>query len=131
MGAWGYGPRPSRSSFRSLVWRREARCARDGGPDTGERRCRLRGDGRPGTGDRGALDPVAETLADSHSYGFRIARSTADAIAHCFTILAPRRGPEWILEGDIQACFDRIDHDWLLAHVPQHTPAEVGDRSLW
>jgi RNA-directed DNA polymerase len=27
-----------------------------------------------------ALDPVAETLADLKSYGFRVARYTADAI---------------------------------------------------
>ncbi|WNB77769.1 reverse transcriptase domain-containing protein [Methylomonas koyamae] len=25
---------------------------------------------------------------------------------------------QWILEGDIQACFDQISHDWLLKHVP-------------
>ena len=24
----------------------------------------------------------------------------------------------WILEGDIKSCFDRISHDWLLAHIP-------------
>ena len=31
-----------------------------------------------------ALEPIAETLADANSYGFRPKRSTADAIAHCF-----------------------------------------------
>src|ERR1019366_580924 len=30
------------------------------------------------------LEPVAETLADHHSYGFRRERSTADAIEQCF-----------------------------------------------
>ena len=25
---------------------------------------------------------------------------------------------QWILEGDIKSCFDKISHDWLLAHVP-------------
>jgi len=34
-----------------------------------------------------ALEPVAETLADTHSYGFRAARSTADAIVQCFSAL--------------------------------------------
>src|SRR5262249_41526641 len=24
----------------------------------------------------------------------------------------------WVLEGDIKSCYDRISHDWLLAHVP-------------
>jgi RNA-directed DNA polymerase len=64
------------------------------------------------------LDPIAETLAAPHSYGFRLARSTADAIGQCFTVLNKRKSPQWILEGDIQSCFDEISHDWLLAHVP-------------
>jgi hypothetical protein len=33
-------------------------------------------------------------------------------------LLSNRHGPQWILEGDIKACFDMISHDWLLAHVP-------------
>jgi RNA-directed DNA polymerase len=65
-----------------------------------------------------ALDPVAETMADPHSYGFRPARSCADALEQCHNILTGRRPPEWVLEGDIQACFDRIDHRWLLDRIP-------------
>ncbi|TKD43824.1 group II intron reverse transcriptase/maturase, partial [Azotobacter chroococcum] len=65
-----------------------------------------------------ALEPVAETRADPNSYGFRPERSTADAIAHGFTVLAKRSSAEWILEGDIRGCFDNISHDWLLANVP-------------
>lgn len=65
-----------------------------------------------------ALDPVAETTADTHSYGFRRERSCADAIGQCFTALARTTSPQWVLEGDIRACFDRIDHPWLLSHVP-------------
>jgi RNA-directed DNA polymerase len=65
-----------------------------------------------------ALDPIAETTADPNSYGFRPGRSTADAIEQCFTALGNRQTAEWVLEGDIKACFDRISHDWLLAHVP-------------
>jgi RNA-directed DNA polymerase len=63
-----------------------------------------------------ALDPVAETNADHNSYGFRQQRSCADAIEQCFKTLA-KPHPQWILEGDIKSCFDRISHDWLLAHV--------------
>jgi len=63
-----------------------------------------------------ALDPVVETTADHNSYGFRQQRSCADAMAQCFTTLS-KRNPQWILEGDIKSCFDRISHDWLLAHV--------------
>jgi RNA-directed DNA polymerase len=64
-----------------------------------------------------ALDPVVETTADKNSYGFRQQRSCADAIAQCFTLLA-RGTTQWILEGDIKSCYDRISHDWLLANVP-------------
>jgi RNA-directed DNA polymerase len=65
-----------------------------------------------------ALQPVAETLADPHSYGFRPERCTADALEYCHTLLSQKRGAEWVLEGDIKSCFDKISHDWLLAHIP-------------
>src|SRR5437588_8688475 len=64
------------------------------------------------------LDPIAETRADGHSYGFRLERRCADALEQAHLLLGNRYGPQWILEGDIKACFDRISHDWLLAHVP-------------
>ena len=65
-----------------------------------------------------ALDPIAETTADVNSYGFRLQRSTADAIEQCFNILATKRSACWILEGDIKSCFDNISHEWLLANIP-------------
>ena len=65
-----------------------------------------------------ALEPIAECNADPNSYGFRLERSTADAITQCHTVLSNRAGAEWVLECDIKACFDRISHDWLLTHVP-------------
>ena len=64
-----------------------------------------------------ALDPVAETTGDPNSYGFRSERSTADAIEQCFCDLAAKRMADWVLEGDIKSCFDRISHDWLVAHI--------------
>ena len=65
-----------------------------------------------------ALDPVAETLADPNSFGFRKERCQADAIAQCFINLARKHMAEWILEGDIKACYDRISHPWLLENIP-------------
>lgn len=65
-----------------------------------------------------ALDPIAETMADPNSYGFRVYRSCADAIQQCFNSLAKRYSATWILEGDIKACFDGISHEWLLANIP-------------
>jgi len=64
-----------------------------------------------------ALDPVVETNADRNSYGFRQQRCCADAMVQCFTALKSAK-TQWVLEGDIKSCFDKISHDWLLAHVP-------------
>lgn len=63
------------------------------------------------------LDPVAESTGDTHSYGFRRERSTADAIEQIRNILARESCATWVLEGDIKGCFDNISHDWLLTHV--------------
>jgi RNA-directed DNA polymerase len=65
-----------------------------------------------------ALQPVAETFADPHSYGFRPERCTADALVYCHTLFSQKNGPRWALEGDIKSCFDKISHEWLLAHIP-------------
>lgn len=65
-----------------------------------------------------ALEPVAECLADPNSYGFRIGRSTADAIGYCFNTLAKRHSPSWVIEGDIKGCFDNISHEWILRNIP-------------
>jgi RNA-directed DNA polymerase len=65
-----------------------------------------------------ALDPIAETLADPNAYGFRLERSTADAIEQCHLVLSRRYSAPWILEGDIRSCFDNFSHDWLEANIP-------------
>jgi RNA-directed DNA polymerase len=65
-----------------------------------------------------ALDPIAEHLADPNSYGFRKERACADAMEQCYNALARSNCPQWILEGDIKSCFDKISHEWLLAHIP-------------
>ncbi|MDH2432298.1 group II intron reverse transcriptase/maturase [Pokkaliibacter sp. MBI-7] len=65
-----------------------------------------------------ALAPVAETRGDPNSYGFRIERSTADAMGQLFVCLAKKASAQWVLEADIKGCFDHINHDWLVQHVP-------------
>lgn len=65
-----------------------------------------------------ALEPIAETTADRNSYGFRPERSTADAGEQCFTSLAQKVSAEWVLEADIQGCFDNISHDWMITNIP-------------
>ena len=65
-----------------------------------------------------ALEPVSEMQADRNAYGFRPKRCAADAIGQCFLVLAKRQSSRWILEGDIEACFDRISHSCLEANIP-------------
>jgi RNA-directed DNA polymerase len=61
------------------------------------------------------LEPIFEVDFQPCSYGFRPGRRTQEAIAEVqhFTF----RSYEWIVEGDIEACFDRIDHVALLDRV--------------
>ena len=61
------------------------------------------------------LEPIFEADFKPCSYGFRPGRRTHDAIAeiHFFT----SRTYEWVLEGDISACFDEIDHTALMQRV--------------
>ncbi|MFM0025678.1 group II intron reverse transcriptase/maturase [Paraburkholderia madseniana] len=65
-----------------------------------------------------ALEPVAESTSDPNSYGFRINRSTADAMAQIRVCTSRKDSSRWVLEADIKGCFDHINHDWLESHVP-------------
>ena len=65
-----------------------------------------------------ALNPVAEATADIASFGFRLYRSTHDACTQAFNCLSKKCSAHWVLEGDIKGCFDNINHEWLLAHIP-------------
>lgn len=86
---------------------------------------KLRPLGIPTMPDRGmqalyllSLEPISETLADKNSYGFRPKRSIHDAIERCFMLLNKKQSSQWVLEGDIKACFDKISHRWLLDNIP-------------
>lgn len=66
-----------------------------------------------------ALDPVAETILDNETYGFRPKRSTADAIEGIYKAVAANKDcAEWVIEGDIRSCFDNISHEWLMKNIP-------------
>ena len=65
-----------------------------------------------------ALDPVAETTADTKSFGFRKGRCAQDACEHIFGALSHKTAPQWVLEGDIKGCFDHISHQWLIKNIP-------------
>jgi RNA-directed DNA polymerase len=65
-----------------------------------------------------ALSPVAETLADRNSYGFREGRNCADAVQAGFNFLSKPNSATYILEGDITGCFDNINKEWMLNNIP-------------
>src|SRR5919197_1330359 len=64
---------------------------------------------------RQALEPEWEAKVSPHTYGFRPGRSCHDAIGAIFTAIRFR--PQYALKLDIAKCFDRIDHQALLAKV--------------
>jgi RNA-directed DNA polymerase len=67
---------------------------------------------------RNALEPEWEARFEPRSYGFRPGRSCADAIGSLFvTLNGPRAHRVWILDADLSAAFDRIDHDHLLRQL--------------
>ena len=70
------------------------------------------------------LEPVFEADFKPCSYGFRPRRRPHDAIAeiHMFAT----QGYTWVLEGDITACFDEIDHTALMDRVRQR----IGDKRV-
>jgi len=65
------------------------------------------------------LEPIFAVDFQPCSYGFRPGRRTQDAVAEIqhFTF----RSYEWVLEGDIEACFDRIEHTALMERVRERT----------
>ena len=66
-----------------------------------------------------ALEPEWEAVFEANSYGFRPGRSAHDAIEAIFNAICLK--PKFVLDADIEKCFDRISHDALLVklHAPQ------------
>ncbi len=67
------------------------------------------------------LEPIFEADFAPCSYGFRPGRRTQDAIAEIHYLTS--RSYEWVVDADISACFDEIDHRALLGRVR----ARIGD----
>jgi RNA-directed DNA polymerase len=70
------------------------------------------------------LEPIFESQFLACSYGFRPQRNAHQALDVVRD--AANRGAEWVLDADIEACFDRIDHDALVAVVERR----VSDRDV-
>lgn len=59
-----------------------------------------------------------------HSFGYRPHRSAHDAV--CYVQASIRDGRGWVVDLDLQAFFDRVNHDRLMARLKRHCP----DRDL-
>jgi RNA-directed DNA polymerase len=70
------------------------------------------------------LEPIFEADFKPASYGFRPTRRAQDAIAEIHYLTS--RSYEWVLEGDIKACFDEIDHTALMGRVRHR----IGDKRV-
>ena len=70
------------------------------------------------------LEPIFEADFLPCSYGFRPNRRTHDAVAEVRLLTSKKY--EWIVEGDIKACFDEISHPALMSRVR----ARVGDKRV-
>jgi RNA-directed DNA polymerase len=70
------------------------------------------------------LEPIFEADFQPCSYGFRPNRRAHDAVAE--TLFLASKTYEWVLEGDITACFDEISHPALMDRVR----ARIGDKRV-
>ncbi len=70
------------------------------------------------------LEPIFEADFHPSSYGFRPRRRAWDAVAEVQMFAS--RSYEWVLEGDITACFDEIDHTALMGRVRRR----IGDKRV-
>jgi RNA-directed DNA polymerase len=70
------------------------------------------------------LEPILEADFLPCSYGFRPRRRAQDAIAETRYLAA--RSYEWIVEGDIKACFDEIAHPALMGRLRKR----IGDKRV-
>jgi RNA-directed DNA polymerase len=70
------------------------------------------------------LEPILEADFKPCSYGFRPRRRAHDAIAETRYLAA--RSYEWIVEGDIAACFDEISHPALMDRLRKR----IGDKRV-
>lgn len=71
------------------------------------------------------LNPIYETDFKGFSYGFRPGRSQHHALDALHVALTQRK-VSWILDTDISAFFDSVDHGWLMKFVAHR----VADRRV-
>jgi RNA-directed DNA polymerase len=66
---------------------------------------------------KNALEPFWEARFEETSYGFRPGRGCHDAIAKIYLLANSKGRKRWVVDADIQGCFDQVSHDHILAAI--------------
>jgi len=66
---------------------------------------------------KNALEPEWEARFEPRSYGFRPGRCCQDAAESLYATLKGKSKRAWILDADLTAAFDKIDHSFLLSQL--------------
>jgi RNA-directed DNA polymerase len=61
------------------------------------------------------LNPTYEPRFSAHSYGFRLGRNAHQALRQAKKYI--EEGNEWVVDIDLEKCFDRINHDILMGRI--------------
>lgn len=70
------------------------------------------------------LQPIFDPSFSRHSYGFRPGRSAHDAIEAARRYI--QEGRTWVVDIDLEAFFDRVNHDVLMGRLAKR----IGDKRL-
>lgn len=72
------------------------------------------------------LEPIFEADFYGSSYGYRPGRRAQDAVAEIVQFCNPPSSYEWVIEADVEACFDKLRHDAIVSEVARR----VTDRKV-
>jgi group II intron reverse transcriptase/maturase len=61
------------------------------------------------------LNPIYDPTFSAHSYGFRPGRNAHQAVRQAKEYIG--EGYEWVVDIDLEKCFDRINHDILMGRI--------------
>ena len=61
------------------------------------------------------LTPIYDPTFSAHSYGFRPGRSAHQAVKRAKEYI--EMGHDWVVDIDLEKCFDRINHDILMGRI--------------
>ena len=72
------------------------------------------------------LEPILESDFHALSFGYRPGRRTQDAIEEIVLLGNHPASYGWVIEADVEACFDRLDHRAIMSGIERR----IGDRRV-